>query len=96
MVLLRLPQKNGSLLPGITRDLLVELLLESDISCEEVAITEKELRQADEIWITSSTWEIVPVVKLDAEPVGTGKPGEVWQQATEMYQAFKTAMAKDA
>ncbi len=90
------PPTNGSLLPGITRDLLVELLMEANIPCEEVAITEKELRQADEIWITSSTWEIVPVVKLDAEPVGTGKPGEVWQQATEMYQAFKTAMAKDA
>ncbi len=90
------PPKDGSLLPGITRDLLVELLLDSDIACEEVAITEKELRQADEIWITSSTWEIVPVVKLDDEPVGTGKPGEVWQQATKMYQAFKTGMAGDA
>ena len=90
------PPKDGSLLPGITRDLLVELLLKSDIACEEVAITEKELRQADEIWITSSTWEIVPVVKLDAEPVGVGKPGEVWQQATEIYQAFKTGMMDDA
>jgi len=90
------PPKDGSLLPGITRDLLVELLLESDITCEEVAITEKELRQADEIWITSSTWEIVPVVKLDDEPVGTGKPGEVWQQATKMYQASKTGMTDDA
>jgi len=90
------PPKDGSLLPGITRDLLVELLLESDIPCEEVAVTDKELRQADEIWITSSTWEIVPVVKLDAEPVGTGKPGKVWQQASELYQAFKTGMAKDA
>ncbi len=89
------PPKDGSLLPGITRDLLVELLLKSDIACEEVAITEKELRQADEIWITSSTWEIVPVVKLDGGPVGTGKPGEVWQQASEIYQAFKTQMAED-
>jgi len=89
------PPKNGSLLPGITRDLLVELLLESDITCEEAAITEKELRQADEIWITSSTWEIVPVVKLDAEPVGTGKPGKMWQQATEIYQAFKAGMTDD-
>ena len=90
------PPKDGSLLPGITRDLLVELLLKSDITCEEVAITVEELRQADEIWITSSTWEIVPVVKLDAEPIGTGKPGKMWQQATEFYQAFKTGIADDA
>jgi D-alanine transaminase len=61
-----------------------------------VAITEKELRQADEIWITSSTWEIVPVVRLDDEPIGTGKPGGVWQQANEIYQAFKTGIPDDA
>ena len=90
------PPKDGSLLPGITRDLLIELLQESEIPSEEVAITVKELRQADEIWITSSTWEIVPVVLLDDEPVGTGKPGELWQQATEIYQAFKTEMTDDA
>jgi len=89
------PPKDGNLLPGITRDLLVELLLESEIPCEEVTITDKELKQADEIWITSSTWEIVPVVKLDAEPVGTGKPGEVWQQAIKIYQAFKDRMANN-
>jgi len=89
------PPKDGGLLPGITRDLVVELLIKSGIPCEEVAITDKELKQADEIWITSSTWEIVPVVELDAEPVGTGRPGEVWQQASKIYQAFKTGMTND-
>jgi D-alanine transaminase len=90
------PTKDGNLLPGITRDLVVELLLKSEIPCEEVAITEIELRQADEIWITSSTWEIVPVVKLDAEVVGTGKPGEVWRQASKIYQTFKTGIVDGA
>ncbi len=94
--IVRTPPKDGSLLPGITRDMVVELLLESDIPCEEVAITDKELRQVDEIWVTSSTWEIVPVIKLDGEPVGTGKPGKVWQQASELYQVFKTGMTGDA
>jgi D-alanine transaminase len=89
------PPKDGNLLPGITRDLVVELLLKSEIPCEEVAITDNELKQADEIWITSSTWEIVPVVKLDDEPVGTGKPGELWQQANDIYQAFKTGITDD-
>ncbi len=83
------PPKDGSLLPGITRDLLVELLSASDIACEETSISEKELRQADEIWITGSIWEIVSVVKLDAEFIGTGKPGEIWQQASKIYQTFK-------
>lgn len=90
--IVKTPPKDGSLLPGITRDLVVELLTESGIPCEEVAIKEIELKQADEIWITSSTWEIVPVISLDNNPVGTGRPGEVWQQASEIYQAFKTDM----
>ncbi|MCK5498356.1 MAG: D-amino acid aminotransferase [Gammaproteobacteria bacterium] len=87
------PVKDGSLLAGITRDLVVELLSESGIPCEEVVIKETELKQADEIWITSSTWEIVPVIELDGKPVGKGSPGEVWQQASRIYQAFKTRMS---
>ena len=90
--IVKTPPKDGSLLPGITRDLVVELLTESGIPCEELAIKEIELKQADEIWITSSTWEIVPVTRLDNNPVGTGRPGEVWQQASEIYQRFKTGM----
>ena len=90
--IVKTPPKDSSLLPGITRDLVVELLTESGIPCEEVAIKEIELKQADEIWITSSTWEIVPVINLDSNPVGTGHPGEVWQQGSEIYQAFKTGL----
>ena len=87
---IKTPPKDGSLLPGITRDLVVELLLGSGIPCKEVAITDIELKQADEIWITSSIWEIVPVIKLDGDLVGTGSPGKLWQRAVEIYQAFKT------
>jgi len=90
--IVKTPPKDGSLLPGITRDLVVELLTEAGIPCEELAIKETELKQADEIWITNSTWEIVPVVMLDNNSVGTGRPGEVWQRAFEIYQAFKTGM----
>ena len=91
--IVKTPIKDGSLLPGITRDLVVELLSESGIPCEEVVIKETELKQADEIWITSSTWEIVPVIELDGKPVGTGRPGEVWQQAFRNYQEYKTRMS---
>lgn len=94
--MVKTPSKDGNLLPGITRDLVIELLLKSKIPCEEVSITDDELRQADEIWITSSTLGIVPVVKLDAEPVGSGKPGEAWQCASEIYQVFKTEMTNNS
>lgn len=91
--IVKTPPTDGSLLPGITRDLVVELLPKSGIACEEVAIKESELKHADEIWITSSTWEIVPVVELDGKPVGTGSTGVVWQKACEIYQIFKTRMS---
>ena len=85
------PPKDGSLLPGITRDLVVELLNDAGLDCIEAAITRAELLKADEIWITSSTWEIVPVTSLDNKPVGNGKPGPVWQKAVEIYQNFKNS-----
>ena len=44
---------------------------------------------ANEVWITSSTWEIVPVIELDGKPVGNGKQGPLWQQANQLYQEFK-------
>jgi D-alanine transaminase len=81
--------KSNSILPGITRDLVVELLQKAGIPCAETTIHRNELEQADEIWITSSTWEIVPVIRLDNSPVGDGKPGKVWHEAMAIYQEFK-------
>lgn len=77
------------LLPGITRDLVLELANTHDMPCQQRDITEAELRSASEIWITSSTREVLPVVKLDGEPVGTGSAGPVWQQMIELYQQYK-------
>jgi len=81
----------GSILPGITRDLVLELLQREGVPCRETSITREELRSAGEIWITSSTWEIVPVIKLDERPVGDGNPGKVWEKAMEIYQKFKSS-----
>ena len=52
-------------------------------------ITEAELRDADEIWVTSATKEVLAITTLDGKPVGTGKPGPVWQQMHAHYQVFK-------
>jgi len=82
------PAKDGNILAGITRDLLVELLQKSNIECEEMPISYEELTDADEIWLTSSTMGIVSVVKLDERLVGSGKPGELWKQANAMFETF--------
>lgn len=83
------PPKSNRLLPGITRDLVVELLGASPYQCREVPVSKAELLQADEIWITSSTLGIAPVARLDGRPVGGGKPGPAWRGIDTIYQAFK-------
>ena len=83
------PPKANHVLSGVTRDLLIEILSSNNLPIIESSIDENTLTDASEIWITSSTWEIVPVVELDGKSVGSGKPGPLWQQANQLYQEFK-------
>lgn len=85
----RTPPRGNDLLSGITRDLIVELLNSAGLECEEKAIPDHELRSADEIWITSSTTEIAPVVRLDGKNVGNGTPGPLWKRVRKLYDAYK-------
>jgi len=83
------PPKGPLLLPGITRDLILELAHNSGIACEEAAISVDTLNAAEEVWLSSSTKEIVPVTQLDGHPVGNGKPGEQWRRMIAIYQEYK-------
>ena len=81
--------KDEKVLPGITRDLVLELAQAAGIAYREEAVSLAQLQQADEIWISSSTRELLPVTMLDDKPVGSGKPGPVWQQVDNLYQRYK-------
>lgn len=83
------PPKGPQLLPGITRDLVLELARKHHLPCEERSITTDMLNAADEIWITSSTREIAPVTRLDGKPVGGGVPGPHWQTMVRLYRQYK-------
>jgi D-alanine transaminase len=83
------PPKDNHVLPGITRDLVIEILSKNDINYIETSIEVEQLVKADEIWITSSTWEIVPVIELNGKPVGNGSVGEMWKNINQFYQKFK-------
>ncbi len=83
------PPKGPLLLPGITRDLILELAQQYNIPTCETFITPVQLINAEEVWLTSSTKEILPVTTLDGAAVGSGKPGKLWQQMRQYYQAYK-------
>ncbi len=85
------PPKGGHLLPGITRDLLVELCARHGIQCEERPISEQALLEADEIWLTSSSREIMPIIELNAAAIANGRPGPIWERVISHYQAYKQA-----
>ena len=83
------PPKGSHLLPGITRDLILELAANHAIPYREAAISVEELHQAEEVWLTSSTKEILPVTTLDEKPVGDGKPGGLYRRMSALYREYK-------
>jgi D-alanine transaminase len=83
------PPKGPRLLPGITRDLILELAAEAGLPYRETDIPVEELEQAEEIWLSSSNREIMPVTRLNGKQVGDGKPGLHWRRITTLYQVRK-------
>jgi len=86
------PHKSNFILPGITYDVVVELARGAALPVEVRDITEAELRSADEIWLTSSSKEVLAVCRLDDAPVGEGRPGPVYRRVHALYQDFKRAL----
>lgn len=83
------PPKNNHMLGGITREIVIDICQQNKIICREKDITEDELHDADEIWMSSSSREIVPIVALNQHAVGKGKPGAMWLQMIQLYQEHK-------
>jgi len=86
------PPKNNHVLPGITRDLLLEILIRNKINVLEEQVELTLLLNADEVWISSSTWEVVPVIELDNKPVGLGRVGPMWEKINNLYQQYKASL----
>jgi D-alanine transaminase len=86
------PPKSEHLLPGITRDLLLELARRHGMSWRERQIAEAELASADEIWITSSSKEVIPATRLNGGKVGDGSPGLLWRRMFDHYQEYKNRL----
>jgi D-alanine transaminase len=85
------PPKGPYILPGITRDLIVEIARANKIACEEKSFSLEALRSADEVWLTSSTKEILPITRVDGQAVAGGKPGPMHARLFALYQEYKQA-----
>lgn len=81
--------KGPFILPGITRDLILELARGNEIDCSERSLSVDELRAADEVWMTSSTKEILPIVDLDGTRVGEGRAGTLFWRMHGLFQDYK-------
>ena len=90
------PPKNHLVLPGITYDVVLELIEANGIPCNVREVSEREVRTADEIWVTSSTKEVLAVTQLDGKPVATGKPGPLFRRVHALYQDFKRSVMRQA
>ncbi len=83
------PPKSEAILPGITRDLILELAAAHSIPYDEKPLALTALYSASEVWISSSTREVVPVVHVDGQAVGDGRPGPLWQTMYGLIQEYK-------
>jgi D-alanine transaminase len=88
------PPKSNLILPGITYDVVSELAQANGMPMEFRAVTEAEVRAADEIWVTSSSKEILAIVSLDGRMVGDGRPGAQFRRMYELYQEFKRSVMR--
>jgi D-alanine transaminase len=88
------PPKNHLMLPGITYDVVIELAAADGLRHEVRAIDESELRAAEEVWLTSSTREVLAITRLDGCPVGAGVPGPLFRRMYALYQDYKARVMR--
>ena len=81
------PAVSHLILAGITYDAVVELARAGGLTVEQRDVPEAEVRTADEIWLTSSTRELLAITTLDGQPVGDGRPGPMFRRVYDLLQA---------
>ena len=83
------PPKSNLMLAGITYDVILEIAAANHIPYQVRKIAKSELLTADELLLTSSTKEVLPITLLDGKPVGNGKPAAMFTLLHRLYQHFK-------
>ena len=89
---LHTPPQSEKILGGITREIILDLAKTNNIPTELKYTSKESLITADEIWLTSSSREIRPVIEVDGQAIGNGQAGPLWHKINELYQAFKRSV----
>ena len=79
------------ILSGITRDLVIESARHCGLIIKEVATNIDDIFSANEVWISSSTREVMPITNVDSKLINNGKIGQHWSQVYDHYQTIKNA-----
>jgi D-alanine transaminase len=83
------PPKDNLILHGITFDLALELAREAGLPLQTREVKREELFSADEVWLSSSAREVLPVTTVDGRRIGTGKPGPAYARMHQLFQDYK-------
>lgn len=86
------PPENQWILGGITRSIALEIAEAEHIPHTETMLTREDLHHAEEVWLTTSTRGIVPVVSIDGQPVGNGRPGPLWRRMAALYERYRQTL----
>ena len=87
------PSLETGILSGITRELVLEIARAAGVPAREDRLPEARLREAEEIFLTSTTREILPVVRLDSRPIGDGRPGPLTRRLRALFRERVRAAA---
>ncbi|MGG3466404.1 D-amino-acid transaminase [Neobacillus pocheonensis] len=78
-------QSDNLILKGITKDVILDLCLKNNIRVQERTFTLDELAQADEVFLASTTAEVMPIIEIDGKKAGDGQPGPVTRKLQELF-----------
>jgi len=79
------PPIDAGILEGITRNAIIELASTMGIVCHQIPFTRHDIYVAEECFLTGSAAEVIPVIKLDSRPIGTGTVGDVTRRLSQAF-----------
>ena len=79
------PPLAENILPGVTRKVILEIIQDTSLECEEKKIPIDSLLSAEEIWVTNSTKGIIPIIELNGKKIGLGLPGEKYLEISKAF-----------